>query len=157
MEKKRSPATPTDVSLNMTPMIDVVFNLLIFFMVITDMTQRELEELTLPFAEQAVEDADDSRFGRVTVNVRKADDWSETGEVRVMIGGREYGWQRLKEYLYTAAQRGMWDPASPSEVPVLIRCDREIRWREAQWVMQACADAAIRMYRVEFATSEKGE
>jgi biopolymer transport protein ExbD len=141
----------------MTPMIDVVFNLLIFFMVISDLTQREMESLALPYAEEAVEEQPARRPERVTVNVAKAGDWVETGRVRVMIGGREYDWQQLKEYLYVAAQRGMAAPGKPSEVPVLIRCDREIRWREVQWVMQACADSAIRMYRLEFATSERGE
>ena len=157
MEKRKSAPPPADVSLNMTPMIDVVFNLLIFFMVITDLTQRELEQLTLPYAEQAIEDADDGKLGRVTVNVVKADDWAESRRVKTIIGGREYGYRQLKEYLYAAAQRGKLKPEDPSEVPVLIRCDQEIRWREVQWIMQACADAAIRMYRVELATSKQGE
>ena len=40
----------TEMEMNMTPMIDVVFLLIIFFMIITDMTQQDLEELTLPMA-----------------------------------------------------------------------------------------------------------
>ena len=157
MEKKKSTPPPADVSLNMTPMIDVVFNLLIFFMVITDMTQRELEELTLPVAEQAVEDIEEGEFSRVIINVVKADDWEELRRVQILIGGREYDGRQLREYLYTAAQRGISSPGEPSEVPVLIRCDQDVRWREVQWIMQACADSAIRMYRLEFATAKRGE
>ena len=35
----------TEMDLDMTPMIDVVFLLIIFFMIITDLTQQELEDL----------------------------------------------------------------------------------------------------------------
>ena len=38
----------------MTPMIDVTFLLIIFFMIITDLTQQDLEELKLPVAVQSV-------------------------------------------------------------------------------------------------------
>jgi biopolymer transport protein ExbD len=150
---KEKSASTQDVELNMTPMIDVVFNLIIFFMVITDLTQRELEELTLPVSDQAVEDTQTST-DRVIINVIKGPDWEENRAVRVMIGGREYDWQQLREYLYVAAARGKPDLDAPSEVPVLIRCDKDIRWREVQWVMQSCADAAVKMYRMEFATAE---
>ncbi|MEO0662385.1 MAG: biopolymer transporter ExbD, partial [Planctomycetota bacterium] len=49
----------TDMDMDMTPMIDVVFLLIIFFMVITDLTQRDLEDLHLPLAEQATPDKPD--------------------------------------------------------------------------------------------------
>ena len=35
----------TDMEMDMTPMIDVVFLLIIFFMIITDMTQQDLGDL----------------------------------------------------------------------------------------------------------------
>ena len=47
--EKENHNTPPE--LDMTPMIDVVFQLIIFFMLITDMSQKELEELYLPKAE----------------------------------------------------------------------------------------------------------
>ena len=45
----------TEIEMDMTPMIDVVFLLIIFFMIITDLTQQDLEELKLPEARAAVE------------------------------------------------------------------------------------------------------
>lgn len=38
----------------MTPMIDVVFQLLIFFLLVTDMARAQLENLTLPKASKAI-------------------------------------------------------------------------------------------------------
>ena len=49
----------TTVELDMTPMIDVVFQLIIFFMLLMDMSQDELELLNLPKAETAVADEPD--------------------------------------------------------------------------------------------------
>ena len=44
-----------------------------------------------------------------------------------------------------------------SEIFVLIRCDQDVRWREVQWVMQACADPEVRIYKLQFATMELDE
>ena len=37
-------------SIVMTPMIDIVFQLIIFFLLVNDMSRAQLEELTLPKA-----------------------------------------------------------------------------------------------------------
>ena len=58
----------TDMEMDMTPMIDVVFNLIIFFMVITDMTQQDLEYLVLPRAQEAQEDPGDDPE-RLIINI----------------------------------------------------------------------------------------
>ncbi|MFT6715306.1 MAG: biopolymer transport protein ExbD, partial [Planctomycetota bacterium] len=57
--------------MDMTPMIDVVFLLIIFFMLISDMTQQDLEILTLPKAISAVPDEPDVDDFRPVINVRQ--------------------------------------------------------------------------------------
>ena len=57
------------IEMDMTPMIDVVFQLIIFFILITDLTQSELEELKLPMAMNAVEDKPDPSIVRPVLNV----------------------------------------------------------------------------------------
>jgi biopolymer transport protein ExbD len=141
----------------MTPMIDVVFNLIIFFMIVTDMSQKELEQLILPKSTQAVEDnGDEDR--RVIINITKKNPltFDQDHEVDIKIKGKDYDLDRLKEELFVHADsdRDMADDAQPSEIFCLIRCDRDIRWREVQWVMQACADPAVRIYKLQFATKE---
>jgi biopolymer transport protein ExbD len=56
------------VKLDMTPMIDCVFNLLVFFILVVDLGQRELESVTLPRASEFVKD-DASETGRKVVNL----------------------------------------------------------------------------------------
>ena len=147
-----------DIQLNMTPMIDVVFNLIIFFMIVTDMSQKELEQLVLPMSTQAVEDTGDEQERRVIINITKKnpETFKDDHEVDITIKGKDYDLDKLKEELFVHADsnRDMLDPAQPSEIFCLIRCDKDIRWREVQWVMQACADPAVRIYKLQFATSE---
>jgi biopolymer transport protein ExbD len=159
MAKKKSAADAKDAELNMTPMIDVVFNLIIFFMIVTDMSQKELEQLTLPNSTQAVEDEGDENERRVIINIVKKDpeNFEQNKEVEIFIKKVPYDHDRLKEHLFTHAEtkRDMEHPSQPSEVFVLIRCDQDIRWREVQWVMQACADPAVRIYKLQFATKKR--
>ena len=157
MAKKKVGSSAEDLELNMTPMIDIVFNLLIFFMIVTDMTRKEIEELELPWSNHAVEDKDNDPDSRVILNIVKADKktFDRTGDVFIKLKGEKYDLERLKEELFKHAEkkRDFDHPAQPSEIFVLIRCDKDIRWREVQWVMQACADPAVRIYKLQFATS----
>lgn len=52
----------------MTPMIDIVFQLVIFLMLVADFTQTELARVILPLADQAVPDEDPEKK-RLIVNV----------------------------------------------------------------------------------------
>ena len=51
----------------MTPMIDLTFLLIIFFIIVNDLTQQELEDLKLPIAQKAGKD--DPPPGRPILNV----------------------------------------------------------------------------------------
>jgi biopolymer transport protein ExbD len=146
----------SDLGFNMTPMIDIVFQLLIFLLVVTDLTQKEIENLKLPLSTEAVEDKGDDEDKRVIVNINKADDWETSKDIVVKIKGKIYNLENLKEVLFTHAEmkRDLTHEAQPSEIFVLIRCDRNIRWREVQWVMQACADPSVRIYKLQFATAD---
>jgi biopolymer transport protein ExbD len=143
-----------DLELNMTPMIDVVFNLLVFFMIALDLSQKDLEELALPTALCSVEDRGEER---VTVNVVKAEDHADTGAVRIVVRGRDYDLEGLGDLLFAMAERHREDapgPNPPSDIPVLVRCDREVRWRAVQRVLQVCAKPPVRIWKVEFATAK---
>ena len=48
------PETEESVGCNLIPMIDIMFLMLLFFMLGADMTQRELADVKLPKADQAV-------------------------------------------------------------------------------------------------------
>lgn len=64
-----------DVEIDMTPMIDLVFLMIIFFIVVNDMSKKELEELKLPVATEAGKDVPPPN--RPILNVR----WYPAGGV----------------------------------------------------------------------------
>jgi biopolymer transport protein ExbD len=153
-----------DIELNLTPMIDVVFNLIIFFMMVADLSKKDIELLKLPWSTQAQTD-DGKEEMRVIINVVKKGDiqqiknWRPGDPVDIRVKGQTVDFKTLTQKLLVIAERkrDMDHPMQPSEVFALIRCDRDIRWREVQWVMQACADPDVRIYKLQFATSKPAD
>jgi len=116
-----------DAVLNITPMIDVVFLLLIFFMVATTFLNPEREiEVDLPNADSAgsVERPPEE----IVITVRADGDVFVQGETRNRDG--------LLTLLRAAAQH---DP----ETPVTIRGDRSARHEAIVGVMDACGTAGL--------------
>lgn len=76
-----------DAEINITPMLDIVFIMLIFFIVTTSFTKETGASITKPMAEQAVS----LRNGTILIGVRSNDDiWMskrqiELREVRSMV------------------------------------------------------------------------
>src|ERR1041384_7764609 len=119
---------------NLIPMIDIMFLLLLFFMLGADMGQRELEEGMLPKAMSMKEDKEnkacrDDAHWRTGI---KGKDYSEPEK----LGGC------LKKE--ADATRGL-DPKNPqvSELKVMIRADQSAPYGLAQGAMNTCAKAGI--------------
>ncbi len=134
-----------DLAMNMTPIIDVVFNLVIFFMLATDMTQKELEELILPKSRMATEDKAEEK-GRIIVNVDR--------EGKIKVKRQEYDLPKLTNYLMGMAATEK-DKKYPeySGKPILIRADFATEFRYVQDVMAQCANKFVRIYKVQLAAS----
>lgn len=75
-----------------------------------------------------------------------------TKDVEISMDGRRgLSLDQLRSLLFAAV--GALAPGECSERDVILRIDRGVRWREVQWVMQACADPDIRLYRLHFAVA----
>src|SRR6185436_19395750 len=71
MGRFQGPQAEENVGCNLIPMIDIMFLLLLFFMLGADMTIHENADVVLPKADKAQEDKDDGATAgrRSTVNV----------------------------------------------------------------------------------------
>lgn len=108
---------------NLTPIIDVVFLLLIFFLVATQFAQKEREVSTrLPQVVEARPLAGGSR--QVIVNI------SETGEFRVVA--KTFSAAQLADLLHSESVK------NPGLQTVLIRADERVAFKFPAQVMGFC-------------------
>ncbi len=130
-----------EVGIDMTPMIDVVFQLLIFFMLVSHMVQLERAQLQLPEADQAIpiEDSQNDDARQLIINVHK--------DGRLEIAQSTISWEQLQETLEHEAQISQ-DADSNATRVVSIRADIEAPYRIIQRIMFECARKKI--YRISF-------
>jgi len=150
----------TEMEMNMTPMIDVVFLLIIFFMIITDLTQQDLEELKLPVAIAAVEDKPDPKKVRPVINIL------HTGEIIVkreqLFDPETEDTTKLETFLSNQARQMEKKPMNEKDGtgpllpdnPLLIRADQNTPFKWIQRVMALCGKQGIQIWKVELAASE---
>lgn len=122
------------VAFNMTPMIDVTFLLIVFFLVSSHMAQQEVDiELDLPAAASGQQTPEETR--RLVINV--------LAEGRLLIAGEAVPpdeLDRLIEFEHGKADR---------DLEVRIRSDRDVPYRFVEPILLAAARAGV--WKVTFA------
>jgi biopolymer transport protein ExbD len=153
-----------NTGLNMTPMIDIVFQLVTFFMLTLDMSKKELAALDLPRAHQGIEDKDPATQDP---HAKKADTTRFTINLKpdgnIMFKGKDYplavpdpvaqykSLEALKtELVNLTRDKSLRDETGASKVMILVRGDRTTKWKYVQWIMQVCADEKIQIYKIHF-------
>jgi biopolymer transport protein ExbD len=147
--------TGDDTAMNLTPMIDLVFNLVAFFLLATDLSHKDFLDVALPRAASGAEDVPGRDDRRIVASV--------TSDGRVHLRGRTYAVftgdpvadARSVAALGTALRTAVADRLREGEdaPAVLVRGDRDALWRHVQRLMQACA--AERIHRIQFAVSAR--
>jgi biopolymer transport protein ExbD len=151
-----------EIKMDMTPMIDCVFQLILFFMLITDMTQKELEELVLPPAKAAIEDKPIPGVVRPIVNII-ADGRILVKRELLFDPENDDGYKALSEYLSDMAFKmpkepfDKENPAGPKVPanPLLIRADQSTPFHYIQKVMEICGRKGIQIWKVELAATDE--
>ena len=143
-------------TMNMTPMIDIVFNLVVFFMLSIDLAQKEYVPLDLPYARTGIEDKTEGTVERLTVNLLPSGDIKFKGGVWALATGTPAQQVAALVALRNELQRLTSNPAlreedRSSKVPLMIHGDRNARWQYVQWIMQVCAEPTIGIYKIQFA------
>jgi biopolymer transport protein ExbD len=120
---------------NMTPMIDVVFLLIIFFLVSSHLARQESQmELELPVASSGADDID-QQTPRVTINVKS--------DGSLWLAGRPIATDQLKARLSAAREK------EGDDIEVRIRSSRSAPYSTVEPIMLACTGS--RIWNVTFA------
>jgi len=119
--------------MNMTPMIDIVFLLIIFFMTVTQVSKLNKERVELP----KLKGTEDQKPSVVTINV------TETGEIRVSGRSRTTG--ELVALMNRELRRVGDDPRRLS---IVIRADERGASRGVNAVVSVLNDLQITRVRI---------
>ncbi|MBM4048155.1 MAG: biopolymer transporter ExbD [Planctomycetes bacterium] len=133
-------APPAELGFDMTPMIDVTFLLIIFFVMVSELTRMEITaDVLLPMAEQAnVEDAPDRT--RLIINVEK--------DGGLFLLGQKRSMDELRTLLAAEAKMAM-GPDGFSDRSVVIRGHKDLKYERVQEIMLECRKQ--RIWRLSFA------
>lgn len=145
-------------AMNMTPMIDCVFNLLIFFMLISDLNQKDLVELTLPVAYMAEEDKGQEEDDRVILNLDKYGQiiWKQKtvnmDELGTILANAKDKYELKMRQKGLSGLEDLGDGLRASKLYVLLRADRDTPWQHVQWLMTVMAEQ--KLYKLQFASKK---
>ncbi len=127
---------------DMTPMIDVVFNLIIFFLLSNHLARQEVQlQLDLPAATTG------EKANRTAAPRRMVLQVLPSGQVT--LGGRAIGAAQLATELRTEQTK------SAGEMEVLLRADRKVTYRHLEPILKTCAQLGI--WNVTFAVVREAE
>jgi biopolymer transport protein ExbD len=165
MGKHKLPPLKEDISPNLVPMIDIMFLLLLFFMLGADMAQRESVDLVLPKASKIKEDNSTVK-AMTTVNIHRKDDTDtpflpSAGPGRdgekwcVSVRGIDFTPDLLKARLQADGDENLEAEIDPgaqrrlSERVLLIRADQGAPFGFIQRVIEI--SGGVGLYKVEVA------
>jgi biopolymer transport protein ExbD len=141
--KFKIPVEGGDDDINMAPMIDMVFLLLIFFMVASHMTKMDRTPVELPVADEST--VPESAHGRQLITIRSHDSSGEKVDIIMNL-------QTIQvEQVKPAVEKLL---AENKDAEVYLRADRYAKHKHVREVMAACAEGGVA--NVIFATFESG-
>lgn len=154
----------TEMEMEMTPMIDVVFLLIIFFILITDMSQADLEDLQLPIAENADPDKPDPKEVRPVINIKQDGNILHKRENYYDPENSDdfkkfTGFLTTKAKLMEQAPLDEKKPGGPM-IPdgnLLIRADQNTPFKYIQKVMEICGLESIQLWKLQLAAGQPAE
>ncbi len=114
--------------INLSSMIDVMFILIIFFLVTTTFKEEEIDHMVNLPVDARNQSLTESASKLVKVNVR------ESGAYVVM--GKQITEENLSDWMKTEAQK---DP----EIKVLIRADQDVKHLHVSNVLSICGHAGV--------------
>ena len=129
------PANPRDDTVDMAPMIDLVFLLLIFFMVTSNIKQMEKIAIEVPIASNATMEKKPIHRQNVTVDK----------DGKVWLGTQLYELEEMTEQIKKLKLK-------LPDLKIFLRADAKVRHEHVRDVMKGCA--SVGASEIIFATFE---
>lgn len=151
--------------MDMTPMIDCVFLLMIFFVLVIDLSQKNLEDLILPRAE-FMEPDESPPESRPIINILQNGTVVYGGDVYFDPTKDGKNYKKIAALLKDIKDKGINDgtlhevqkdglAAKVIDDPILIRADKWTEWHFVGEVMKQCSQPEISFWKVQLALSDQ--
>ena len=153
---------PEPMGFQLTPMLDVVFILLIFFVVTQKFILNE-QDLAVEVPTAAGNEAESARaIEEILLNAREvladepdaklksvdSEKGRKVGDLVITINGQEYSVEELSVPLRNQV-------VNQPDLPVCIRADKDMTWEKVVRVVEACTSAGV--YNIRFKKVMPGE
>jgi len=123
---------------DMTPMIDMTFQLIAFFMVLINFTEAEQDDrITLPQSELA-KPPEEAPPAMLTLQITK--------EGQVILSGQLYPFENLRGILDREADIISRRHVSATAALIIIRADQAAKTGEVQAVIRVCQEAGFEQF-----------
>ncbi len=133
--------SPRPLGMNMTPMIDIVFLLIIFFMTVSQITQSLDEPINLP---NVGPDGQPLESVSITINLH--------ADGRKVIAGQKF---EMKELIRAVRKELARVDNQGDQVRILIRCDQDCPGRYVNELTQELGKTGISRVRVSVQGNER--
>jgi len=143
--KKKGLEPSHDEHVNVTPLIDVVMCLIIFFMVCGKLAKDEAGDVNVPIAKLGQE-LGDAR-NRLTISLVPRPNSRESDMPILLVGGKEKNYDDLTEFLRK-------EVGGNKDVKLVIRADLGTQYQYVAPVLISCTVAGIKS--VHFSTKPEG-
>lgn len=161
------PKPDEKAEMDMTPMIDCVFLLMIFFVLVIDLSQKDLEDLILPKAIHVEEDKNPPE-NRPIINIMQDGTVMYKGNPQYVPEVHKENYQPMLDILSNWKSdpnmelNGEWKTFGKNrkiwlcDDPVLIRADKWTEWHYVGKFMMACSQSKdCAFWKLELAMSEE--
>ena len=135
-----------DVAPNMTPMIDVVFLLIIFFLAAAQLSVGGEDDIELPVASEA-RLAQRLNPDSITIEMK-----SVPGGAGFSVSGKGYSYRELLKKLRVQVEAAELRKAPAP--PIILRADFRVAYKQVQELMFDCAAMGVELFDFQATTEE---
>lgn len=137
-----------EAEVNLTSMIDVIFLLIIFFLLVSELSDLQVAaDVELAEAKTAIEN-DSAAPDRMVINMTRGGD--------LVVNGEKTTGLALSATIELAAEVHR-DEAGKVLVDVLLRCDQRVPYEKVEQILNTCARFGVRRVSFKTAAVENGE
>lgn len=141
LKQRQEKKKPVETKINMTPMIDVVFQLLIFFVVVAEISNLSIDQdLILPVIDKS--EIVLPAPGALIINMQNKRLFD--AEALISIAGKRYSWEGLNRLILSEVDSSPIVKAPGqsgirvSDLTVLLRGDKSLHFRHVYRLYQIC-------------------